>query len=238
MNIRTRWLYITLVLFAALILAGCSSARVGTLQRSAHAVELGDGQPVRVKIDFGAGNLNLAGGAEKLLEGDFTYNVARLTPEMAYMDGLIVLRQPDIQGLPILGEIKGFRNEWSVRLHDEVPMDLRVNMGAGTSYLQLVGLSLTRLYVNLGAGTSTVDLSGGWARDLQVTIDSGAAAITVRLPREVGARVEVDRGPTTIKASGLRRDGDVFTNEAYGVSEVTLHIDLDAGIGEISLEVE
>jgi hypothetical protein len=27
--------------------------------------------------------LNLAGGAEKLLEGNFTYNVARLTPEMA-----------------------------------------------------------------------------------------------------------------------------------------------------------
>jgi hypothetical protein len=236
---KPKILWFILVLVTALMLAGCvSDARVGQLRSASQSVELGDGQPVRVKIDFGAGNLNLAGSAEKLLEGDFTYNVARLKPEIAYKDGLIVLRQPDIKGLPILRDIKGFRNEWSVRLHDGVPMDLRVNMGAGTSSLQLVGLSLTRLNVSLGAGTSTVDLSGGWARDLQVTIESGAAAITVRLPREVGARVVVDRGPTMIEASGLRRDGNVFTNDAYGVSDVTLQVDLDAGIGQIYLEVE
>jgi hypothetical protein len=104
--------------------------------------------------------------------------------------------------------------------------------------LQLAGLSLTGLDVSLGAGTYTVDLSGDWARDLDVTIDAGAADITVQLPKDVGARVEVDAGPTTIEATGLMRDKNVYTNAAYGVSDVTLQINLEAGIGKINLEVK
>jgi hypothetical protein len=117
-------------------------------------------------------------------------------------------------------------------------MDLSVDMGAGSSNLQLAGLPLTRLDVILGAGISTIDLSGDWARDLDVTIDAGAADITVRLPREVGARVEVESGPHTIETTGLTQDGEVYTNAAYGVSEVTLQVDVEAGIGQINLQVE
>ena len=134
--------------------------------------------------------------------------------------------------------ITDFRNEWNLRLSGKVPMDLRVNMGAGSSNLQLAGLSLTGLDVKLGAGTYTVDLSGDWARNLDVTINTGAANITVRLPRDVGARVKVEPGPHTIEATGLTQDGDVYTNAAYGVSGVTMRVDLKAGIGQINLEVD
>ena len=96
-----------------------------------------------------------------------TYNVARLKPEVEYTDGTLVVRQPDAEGLPALRGITDFRNEWDLRLNDEVPMDLRVEMGAGTSDLQLAGLSLTGLDISLGAGISTVDLSGDWAHDLE-----------------------------------------------------------------------
>lgn len=117
-------------------------------------------------------------------------------------------------------------------------MDLSVIVGGGSSNLQLAGLQLTRLDVNQGAGMSTIDLSGGWKRDLDVSIDTGAADITVRLPKDVGARVEVEAGPTAIEATGLRREGNVYTNNAYGVSDVTLHVAMKAGIGRINLEVE
>ena len=59
---------------------------------------------------------------------------------------------PRSNGLPDLRGITDFRNEWDLRLYDEVPMDLSVDMGAGTSDLQLAGLSLTGLDVSLGAG--------------------------------------------------------------------------------------
>lgn len=237
MNPRNRC--ITLMLVGALLLASCAPmAEVGSLRSESHSVEIGDSRSVRVEVDMGAGDLRISGGAEKLLDADMTYNVDRLKPELGYTDGKFVLRQPEVKGLPDLRGISGFRNEWNLRLNDQVSMELSVIVGAGTSDLHLAGLSLTELDVSLGAGISTVDLSGDWARDLDVTIDSGAGDITVRLPRDVGARVEIDAGPTAIEASGLRRDGNVYTNHAYGASSVTLHVKLEAGIGLIRLEVD
>jgi opacity protein-like surface antigen len=172
------------------------------------------------------------------MEADFTYNVAKLKPEVKYTDGTLVVRQPEAGGLPSLRDIEGFHNEWNLRLNDEVPMDLSVDMGGGFSDLKLAGLTLTGLDVSLGAGESTIDLSGDWSRDLDVSIKAGAGDISVQLPSGVGVRVEVEAGLGSIDARGLDRDGNVYTNAAYGVSEVTLHVNLEAGIGEINLEVE
>src|SRR5512143_2496487 len=136
---RTNRLLIVLVLFSAL-LAGCSSgARVGELQRESQSVELGDAKSVIVKINMGAGDLQVTGGAEKLLEADFKYNVVVLKPEVGYTDGRLEVRQPEISGLPNLLGIMNFRNEWDLRLNDQVPMDLSVDLGGGTSNLQLAG---------------------------------------------------------------------------------------------------
>jgi hypothetical protein len=161
-----------------------------------------------------------------------------MKPEAEFTDSTLVLQHPDVDGYRALQDIKDFRNEWDLRLNNEVPMNLSLEMGAGTSDLQMAGLSLTGLDIKLGAGKCTLDLSGDWARDLSIAIDAGAASVTVRLPRDVGVRVEVSAGPTAINASGLKQDGNVYTNEAYGTSEVTLHINIVAGIGQINLEVE
>ena len=236
---KTRFLWIALLLVVALLLAGCSPRlRVGELQSESQSVELADAESVRVEIEFGAGDLQVTGGAAKLLEADFTYNVARLKPEVKYTDGRLTVRQPEARGLPALQGITDFRNEWDLRFSNQVPIDLRLEMGAGSSDLQLSGLLLSGLDVSLGAGESTLDLSGEWRRDLEVTIDAGAGDITVRLPAAVGVRVEVATGLGSVEAQGLKKDGSVYTNAAYGVSEVTLQINVEAGIGRINLEVE
>ena len=112
-----------------------------------------------------------------------------------------------------------------------------MDLGAGVSNLQLAGLPLTNLEVTLGAGESMIDLSGDWARDLLATIDTGAANVTVRLPKDVGVRVQIDAGASMVIAPDLKKNGDVYTNAAYGVSSITLQIVMEAGIGQINLEV-
>jgi hypothetical protein len=239
-TMKTKHLLINIVFLATLLLASCSSddVRVGELRTESKSVELGDARSVSVKIKMGAGDLVATGGAEKLLEADFTYNVAKLKPEVEFTDGTLIVQHPNVRGYRTLQDIKDFRNEWDLRLNNDVPMNLSLEMGAGTSALQLAGLSLTGLDIMLAAGRSTVDLNGGWTRDLDVTMNTGAANITVRLPRDVGVRVEVYAGLSTINAPSLTKDGNVYTNAAYGVSDVTLHINIVAGIGQINLEVE
>ena len=238
---KTKHLLINVLLLAALLLASCvrsDDVRVGELRTESKTVELGDAKSVDVNITIGAGDLKVTGGAEKLLEADFTYNVAKLKPEVEFTNGTLVVQHPDVRGYRSPQDIKDFRNEWDLRLNNDVPMNLSLDMGAGTSSLQLSGLSLNGLNVTLGVGKSTVDLTGNWARDLDVTFDTGAANITVRLPKDVGVRIEVNSGPSTINISGLTKNGEVYTNAAYGVSDTTLHITIQAGIGQINLEVE
>jgi hypothetical protein len=242
MNKHAGWSWrgarLALGLCVVLLLAACGSKpSVGQLRTESQSVELGDASAVRVEITMGAGELGVTGGAEKLLEADFTYNVADLKPQVEYTGGTLVVKQPEVEGLPVLQGITDFRNQWDLRLHDGTPMNLKVDLGAGTSDLQLAGLSLTGLDISQGAGRGSVDLSGDWAHDLQGTIDVGAAGLTVRLPRDVGVRVEANTGVGTINAPGLTKDGNVYTNAAYGVSDVTLRLNIAAGVGRVDLEV-
>ena len=236
---KTNHLLITLVLFATLLLGGCGpKARVGELQTESQSVELGDTKSVRVEIVMGAGNLGISGGAEKLLEANFTYNVAALKPEVEFTDGKLVIWEPGNRGRPDWRGVSEFRNEWSLHFNNETPMDLSVEMGAGFGDLQLADLSLTGLDVTFGAGEYTIDLNGEWTRDLNVTIEAGAANVRLRLPGGVSVRVEIEAGPHTVEARGLTKDGNVYTNAAYGESEATLQVNVEAGIGQILLEID
>lgn len=228
-----------LVLLSALLLASCGAGgTVGDLRSESQSVELGDADAVRVEIVLGAGNLELAGGAEQLLEADFTYNVDKLRPEVTYGSGKLAVRQPDSRGFSDPTGITGFRNEWVLRLHDQTPMVMRLDVGGGSGDLKLSDLALTELDASFGAGDYLIDLSGDWEQDLRAAIDAGAANIRLRLPSEVGARVAVDTGPAAVTARGLTKEGNVYTNAAYGESPVTLTIDLDIGVGLVTLEAE
>ena len=72
-------------------------------------------------------------------------------------------------------------------------------------------------------------LVGGW---------TGATDLTLRLPKDVGVRVQVESGPTAVTAPGFLQDGTVYTNAAYGSADANLRITIRAGIGLIKLELE
>jgi hypothetical protein len=241
--------------------AGCGGGvRVGDLQTESENVELGDAASVRVEIEMAAGELEVSGGAADLLEASFTYNVAELKPEVDYSGGTLSVRTPDVdvRGAS-LWDLDKYRYEWDLRLNEDVPMEMQVTMGAGRSDLRLGGLTLTRLDVTRGAGevvvdlsgstslasldvgggagSVTVDLSGAWQNDLQATIEGGLGNRSLILPRDVGVRVKVEVGVGGVDATGLTKEGEYYTNDAYGQSDVTLNIEVDGGVGETELRV-
>jgi len=232
-----------LLAIAAILLAagGCSppgqGVRVGPLQTESRSVDLGSAKSVSVEINMGAGELEVSGGADELLDADFTYNVAELKPEVSYSGGKLIVQVPDVKvGIRSLWDLDDYRYEWDLRLNDDVPMAMNVDLGAGEADLALGSLSLTSLDIDMGAGRITVDLTGDWQNDLDAKLQGGVGELTVRLPRDVGVRVDVDTGVGDVNAAGLTKNGDVYTNDAYGESEVTLRIDIDAGVGRINLE--
>jgi hypothetical protein len=182
--------------------------------------------------------LNLTGGADRLMEGEFSYNVSDWKPKVGYdvsdKKGELVVKQGSAKGAR-LGA--GARNEWDIRLNDEVPTDLVVQMGAGESDLDLDSLTLRGLNLQMGAGKTTVDLTGDYAKGFDASIQGGVGEAKVLLPSAVGIKAKAEGGIGKIDAKGLRRVGDSYVNDAYGESDVNLSVDVQGGVGQINLEV-
>jgi len=125
------------------------------------------------------------------MEGDFSYNVADWKPMVSYdvsgEEGELVVKQGSGGGVRLGGDA---RNEWDVRLNDEVPTDLIMQMGAGESDLDLDSLTLTALDLQMGAGKTTVDITGDYAQDFEASIQGGVGEATVLLPSEVGVKAK------------------------------------------------
>jgi hypothetical protein len=50
-------------------------------------------------------------------------------------------------------------------------------------------------------------------------------------------RVKVDKGIGDVDASGLYREGNAYVNQAYEDAKTALEINIQAGVGQIDLEV-
>ena len=215
----------------------CIPARVGDTKIESESVDLKGAEKVRVELKIAVGELRVSGGAKSLLDADFIYNVASWKPQVKYevqgKEGVLTVRQPDT------GSSGGSRtkNEWNLSFNDKVPIDLRVESGVGQSNFELGSLSLDNLEIQTGVGEATVELLGDWKKDLHASIKGGIGKATLRLPVNVGVRVEPDKGIGSVSARGLHKEGNIYTNESYGKSKVTLNIHVQAGIGEIQLEL-
>jgi hypothetical protein len=231
-------LFIVMMGAIAILAGACGTQRVGEMQRMSKSIQAQNAQSVRAKLEMGAGKLNLTGGADRLMEGEFSYNVSDWKPKVGYdvsdKKGELVVKQGSAKRAGLSGDA---RNEWDIRLNDEVPTDLVVQMGAGESDLDLDSLTLRGLNLQMGAGKTTVDLTGDYAKGFDASIQGGVGEAKVLLPSAVGVKAKAEGGIGKIDAKGLRRVGDSYVNDAYGESDVNLSVDVQGGVGQINLEV-
>ena len=184
------------------------------------------------------GSLVIEGGAEDLLDASFSYNVAEWRPEIEYSKSgsraVLRITQPEATGKRVPS---GAKNRWTLALRDDVPVSLSLDMGVGEAQLKLASLTLTGLNVDQGVGKLVVDLTGERTTDLAVDIDGGVGEAVLRVPTGVGVRVDGDMGIGSFSAPGLTKRDGVYVNDAYGSTEATIDVRIDAGIGSIRIEV-
>ena len=212
--------------------------QVGEMQSESKLVDPKNAQAVRAQLKMGAGELNVTGGADWLMEAGLSYNVSEWKPKVSYdvrdKKGELLVKQRSGVDARLDGNV---RNEWDIGFNEEVPTDLVVRMGMGESNLDLENLTLTGVDLKMGAGKSTVDLTGDYAQGFDAIIQGGVGEATVLLPSGVGVKAKAEGGLGKINAEGLKKVGDSYVNDAYGESNVTLNVDVQGGVGEINLEV-
>ena len=208
---------------------------VGELAEETRTVELGEAESVELDLNMGAGELKVQGGARELMEGYFVYNIERWKPEIRYSvagnRGKLKVKQGEC-GAMTIGKT---RNKWNISVSNDIPLDIKVDFGAGEGNLDLRGLILNSLDIDMGVGELKVDISGEQKQSLDVSLDGGVGSATIYLPLDVGVRVKVDGGIGSVNARGMIKKRGAYINDAYGKTEVTIDVDVDAGIGSIDL---
>ena len=209
----------------------------GNLRSEVQRVEAGSASSLRAEIKVLAGVMQIAGGAEEIMNGDFTYDDADWKPPRvgyavdAAGQGDLVVEQLATHR----PAMRQGRCEWVIRLNQDLPTELNVKFGAGKADLKLSGLTLTRLQVESGVGELDLDLSGEWGRSMEAFVKAGIGNTLIRLPQNAGVRVQSTVGLGSTHLHGLSWDGEAYVNAHYGLAPVALDLTVEGGMGKLTL---
>jgi len=185
-----------------------------------------DSDPAEIEINFGAGELNIAPGADgALVSGTATYNVAQLKPSVSNDNGQVVIEpefEVDLSALPD-GDTQ---NHWDLTL-GSFPMELNVTTGAVKSQLELGGLLLKEVRLVTGAADYKAAFSEPNRTPMQSLRFTGGGSQT-QLIGLANAYTE-----DIIFKGGA---GD-YTLDFSGQLREDLDVEIDAGLGQVTLRV-
>lgn len=206
-------------------------------QHNSQSVEPQGAKSAHARLEMGAGQLTINGGANHLLDADFTYSNSFDQPRVDYsVSGGVGQLNISQDSHPV--HFGHSENDWNLHFSKDVPLELKVDMGAGQGNLHFRDIPLTRLDLNIGAGQMDVDFTGDRKTDLTADIEGGVGQANIRLPKNVGVIAHASGGIGSIGVHGLKHDGDSYTNDAYGKSPATIHLKVEGRIGEITLTQE
>jgi hypothetical protein len=156
--------YLSLILIVTLGVSACGVSfdlpEITPGPTETFAIEIRQPENVtstRLVLTFGAGELIIVPGAESLVSGMATYNVADFEPEITSSDGTVNVTQGSytLNKLPNFGKVL---NMWDLKL-GSTPMDLEITAGAYHADLELGDLSLSNLTVKDGASDVKLNFS-------------------------------------------------------------------------------
>jgi hypothetical protein len=189
----------------------------------------------RVRVEYGAGRLDIGATNERLLYlMHLRYNEANGTPLHVY-DGAERSLRLGINGqnVQVGRRSEEGAGELRLSLSRKVPIDLTVDVGAAKATLELGGLRLTDARIHTGAAEVTVGFNQpNTARLETLEIEAGAASVTVTgVANANTSDVRVTSGVGNIS---LRFDGtwtqDVNVNANVAVGRLHVAVPKDVGI--------
>ncbi|MBF6615005.1 MAG: hypothetical protein IVW55_18020 [Chloroflexi bacterium] len=148
--------------------------------------------------------------------------------------GTLSLRQNQQGGgFPFLGS--GQSPRWDLHVNPSVPLDLRVNTGAGKSDLKLNGLKLRSLNVNGGVGETAITFPSG-AGLTTAKVNGGVGNLSLLIPEDVEARITVNKGLGNFSVDErFQQTGDIYQTSGYISATNKLDLSLDLGVGSVEV---
>ncbi|GAB4017256.1 LiaI-LiaF-like domain-containing protein [Spirosoma koreense] len=128
-----------------------------------------------------------------------------------------------------------YENRVDIHLNTKPVWTMDVALGAGQGDLDLSQYAVKKL--KIGAGAADLDLKlGAKADQADVKLDVGAASVTVRVPKEVGCRIEKDGALNLEQLDDFTSlGGGEFVSPGYDAATKKMTIRFDGGISRFKV---
>lgn len=225
---------VLLILFGIWLMAGFFLRGKPGKMEQAFSVLLEGASSARIKLDHGAGRLDIRSGAEAgaLLNGTSDQPVdvhSRL--EGSRLEVKLKMDPQFWMWIP------GDSLDWELRLQKGLPLVLDIDNGASTSYLDLSDLQVSELDLDTGASTTEIVLPAN-AGMTRADIDTGASTLKLTVPAGVAASIQIKSGLSTInvdEARFPRLAGGLYRSPDYESATNRAEIVIDSGVGTITI---
>ena len=210
------------------------------LTRNTTTILLDGASSGSIRISMGAGEFTLGGGAPafSLMEATVFSSAAEWQPEiLASVNGTektVTMIEPGHQGREWFAFHTPY--SWHIQINDLVPVDLKVEVGAGDSNLDLGSLNLTSLVVSNGVGDTDIDISRSRSGPFRAEVHNGVGDLTVRIDKRSNTRISVHSGVGNISTIGIVKNNNTYTTVGFNPSLPVSEIAITQGVGSIQLE--
>jgi hypothetical protein len=278
-----------LAIAAALALpAGAAQAQNGARWRTIDfSRQLRDTLPQRIRVQYGAGKLEVRGTNDPLLYAmHLRYDESRAAPLHQYD----AEQRSTVLGVESIG--RGLRTasgddrdevgELKLLVPARVPLELDLELGGTQSVLELGGLALRSLRLECGAtdasllfstpnharmrdieidvgaadftavnlgnanaeqirlrggvGVVDLDFGGAWTQDMTVSTRLAVGKLKLRIPSDVGVRLEVQRVAAGFEHQGFVKRDDAWYSDNYERAPRKLRLRAETFFGKIEIE--
>ena len=197
------------------------------------AVSLDSASRGKVRLEYGAGMLEVSGGAAAgmLLEGECGGGAEIHSGRSG--DVLDVRMESTPSGMFALDQRE---RRWKLHLAQDIPLELDIRAGAASNDLNLSNLLVNVLHLSCGASSTTLTLPANAGLTL-AEVEAGAASTSVRIPQGVAARIRFQGGLSSFGVDSARfpKQGDVHISPDFDSAANKVDLKIEAGVGSVDV---
>lgn len=114
---------------------------------------------------------------------------------------------------------------------------IRLKNGVGSlEAVGLANLNFRELEFDGGVGGANLDFTGEWKQNADIRIQVGVGGVNIRLPREIGVKVEAEKHFLSgLQLEGFTQRDDAYYSENFGQAAIQVTVRVTTGIGGLKL---
>lgn len=114
--------------------------------------------------------------------------------------------------------------------------ELTIEAGAAQFEASSIGnANCAKVTFRGGVGEVTLDFSGTWRRSMTADVNVGLGHLDLRLPRDVGVSVQLNRFLASFDAAGFEKRGNMYFSENYNTARYRITLNVNASFGGVEV---